>query len=815
MPDNGSRKLTKTGNGLTDWFDDKLEDLKSGFDELGGGSERFSRPEEGSPGAEAQPTGIPITAPETPPTARTRAPETPAPQPIPASPPTPVAREQDRAPVEARITPASPARPAPPLPRPEAAPKRRSDLGGGYQLGVDVGGTFTDLLLIDEKSGHTFTAKVPSTPDDSSEGVLTGVGRICQLAGITPADISSVMHGTTVATNTVLTSSGARVGLVTTKGYKQVLQIARSYVPGGLGGWVIFNKTDPLAPLELTIEADERMDAKGKIVDELNEETLRRDLGQLKGESIEALTVSLMNAYTNGAHEKRIRQIAQEILPGIPVSISSEVVPEMYEYERTETTVVNSYIRPVVSKHIENLYAELDRQMKGVQLHILRSDGGLASADAAKETPVNLLLSGPAGGVSGAIWTAKQAGYENLLTFDMGGTSTDVALIQDGIAQTRRETRVGDVTVRASSVDVRTVGAGGGSIAYVPELTKALRVGPQSAGAEPGPAAYGAGGEEPTVTDANVVLGYLPAHAKLGGDLQLDVAAAEKAVGKVADAMGLSLKEAAEGIVNIVNENMFGALRLVSVERGFDPRDFALIGFGGAGPLHANALSKLMNSWPLIIPPGPGVLCAYGDATTSVRNEASRTYVRRYGEINDADVLEVLEELAAHAAEALDAEGVPRDEQTTLFQIDLRYAGQGMRLSVDMTPDEFESGGLAEVGRRFDTKHEQLFTFSLDAERELYNLRALVQGRDTVAKAKKLEQGTDDASGAIYERTTIFVDGKDHPAQIYDRSKLKSGNRVSGPAIITEMDSTTLLLPNHAGEVDDLGNILIRPENGA
>jgi N-methylhydantoinase A len=812
---------------LTSWFDDQLDALKRRVDDLGGPSDRGTPA--GERGLDHQLDELEARverlgnggAPAETPVAKETPKAPPPPPPIPPKPPRveryepearapePEAREK---PVEARAPVAPPPAPSRPAPRP--APARRPAGSGGYQLGVDVGGTFTDLLLIEEATGQTFTAKVPSTPQDSSQGVLNGIERICGLAGIEPTAIGAVMHGTTVATNTVLTGSGARVGLVTTKGYKQVLQIARSYVPGGLGGWVIFNKSDPLAPLELTIEADERMGAKGEIVDALNEAKLREDLGKLRGEGIEALTVSLMNAYANGEHEVRVRKIAEEIMPGVPVSISSEVVPEMYEYERTETTVVNSYIRPVVSTYIENLFAELDARMKGVQLHILRSDGGLASAEAAKSTPVNLLMSGPAGGVSGAIWMAKQAGYENLLTFDMGGTSTDVALIQDGVAQTRRETRVADVTVRASSVDVRTVGAGGGSIAYVPELTKALRVGPQSAGAEPGPAAYGKGGEEPTVTDANVVLGYLPADAKLGGDMQLDRQAAERAVKTVADAMGLPLKAAAEGIINIVNENMFGALRLVSVEQGFDPRDFALVGFGGAGPLHVNALGKLMNSWPVIVPPGPGVLCAYGDATTRVRNEASRTFVRRFSETSDAEVKGILEELAAQAAEALDAEGVPRAEQTTLYQIDLRYAGQGMRLTVDMAPEDFARGGLEEAGRRFDDMHEQLFTFRLDAQRELYNLRALVQGRESFVAAGRLEHGNGDASHAAYEQTTVFVDGGDHTARIYERGKLRAGDRITGPAIVTEMDSTTLILPGHAGEVDEIGNIIIRPLNG-
>ena len=680
----------------------------------------------------------------------------------------------------------------------------------GYRLGADVGGTFTDILLIEEASGRSFTAKVPSTPQDSSIGVLNGIERVCDQAGVSLADISHVMHGTTVATNTVLTASGARVGLVTTKGYKQVLQIARSYVPGGLGGWVIFNKSEPLAPLELTIEADERIGAKGEIVQPLDEEALKQSLTALSQQGIEALTVSLMNAYANGTHEERVRQIADSIFPGIPISISSEVVPEMYEYERTETTVVNSYIRPVVSTYIENLEAELNRRMSGMQLHILRSDGGLASAQAAKEAPVNLLMSGPAGGVSGAVWMARQAGYTDLLTFDMGGTSTDVALIQNGVAQTRRETRVADVTVRSSSIDVRSVGAGGGSIAYVPELTKALRVGPQSAGAEPGPAAYGMGGTEPTVTDANVVLGYLPAGAKLGGDMDMDADRAEAAVETIGKAMGLSTHDSAEGIVKIVNENMFGALRLVSVEQGFDPRDFALVAFGGAGPLHANALGKLMNSWPVIIPPGPGVLCAYGDATTRVRDEASRTFVRRFSETSHAETLGILQELASSAAATLDAEGVARSDQSTVYQVDLRYAGQGMRLTLEVSPEEFETGGLEELGNRFDAMHEQLFTFALDTERELYTLRAIVQGSESAAEAQVLASGNGDPSAAKYAQSKVYYDGQHHDAIIFDRALLKAGDRVSGPAIVTEMDSTTLVLPGCTGEVDPVGNLLIR-----
>lgn len=680
-----------------------------------------------------------------------------------------------------------------------------------YHLGVDVGGTFTDVLLIDEGSGATFSAKVLSTPEDSSLGVLAGIGKVCERAGVSPEKIDYVMHGTTVATNAVLTGQGALVGLVVTKGYRQVLQIARSFVPGGLGGWVIYNKSDPLAPLECTVEVDERVGADGAIVRELDEADVRAQLGKLGGRGIQALTVSLIHAYANPEHERRVKAIAEDMFPGVPISLSSDVIPEMQEYERTLTTVANSFVRPNMARYIENLRRELNERMNAVKLYILRSDGGLASASACIDLPVNHLMSGPAGGVTGAIWMAKQAGYPSLLTLDMGGTSTDVCLVQDGKAQIRRETTVGDLTIRASSVDVRTVGAGGGSIAHVPELTRALRVGPASAGAEPGPAAYDKGGVEPTVTDANVVLGYLPATTQLGGEMKINRKAAEAAVQKVADALGLSLKKAAAGIIDIVNENMFGALRLVSVEQGYDPRDFALAGFGGAGPLHANALGRLMGSWPVIIPPGPGVLCAYGDATTVLRNESAQTFVRRFPETADAEVLTILRELAVAAARHLDDEGVPRSDQETTCQIDLRYHGQVLMLTVDLPLDEFGRHGLEAVGKRFDEMHTQLYTFALDEDKEIVNLRVVVQGKPIMLEARLLPKGDADPAVARIAEETIFVGNTDRLAVVYDRAKLKAGNRIVGPAIVVEMDSTTLILPDHVGEVDAYGNILIRP----
>ena len=682
-----------------------------------------------------------------------------------------------------------------------------------YRLGVDVGGTFTDLLLIDNKSGDIHTAKVPSTPHDSSIGVLNGVDRVCGNAKIDPKAIDQVMHGTTVATNTILTSTGAKVGLVTTKGYRQTLQIARSFVPGGLGGWVIYNKSKPIAPLALTIEADERVGAKGEIVRKLRKGELIKQLRRLKKKSPEALTICLINSFANSANEKEVARTAKGIFPDIPISISSDVVPEMQEYERTITTVANSYVRPKVELYIKNLTRDLKKKLGSVKLHVLRSDGGLSSAKAAEAFPVNLLMSGPAGGVSGGIWVGKQSGHPDFLTFDMGGTSTDVALVQDGKAQLRRETTVGDVTVRASSVDVRTVGAGGGSIAHVPELTGALRVGPESAGADPGPAAYGMGGELPTVTDANVVLGFLPSgEVRLGGDMEIHYKRAEKAVKTIADSLGLSVKEAAAGIVDIVNENMYGALRLVSVEKGYDPREFALMGFGGAGPLHANALGKLMNSWPVIIPPGPGVLCAYGDATTRARDESSRTFIRRFPQTSSKEIIGIYKKLAAQATKTLNAEGVAKSHQVVTYEADIRYHGQGLLITIDFTLSDLEKKGLDGIGDEFDKKHTQLFTFALPEDKELVNLRAVAQGKPPKVQGTKLAKGKADPSAARIAEHKMYVEGKDRKGTLYERAKLKAGNVIKGPAVVLEMDSTTVILPGHAAKVDEFGNLLITPD---
>jgi N-methylhydantoinase A len=677
-----------------------------------------------------------------------------------------------------------------------------------YRLGVDVGGTFTDVLLVEEATGATWRAKTSSTPADQAVGVLTGIGKVCAEAGISLSDVAQVLHGTTVATNAILEGKGATVGLVTTKGFRQVLQIARSFVPGGLAGWIIWPKPEPLAALENTVEVDERIASDGAVVRELDEADVRAQLATLPG--IDALAVSLINSFADPAHERRIAEIAAEVLPGVPVSLSSDVLPEMREYERTVTTVANGYVQPQVKRYVETLAGKLADSGVAGELAILRSDGGLSSAAVAIGAPVTMLLSGPAGGVTGAVWTAEQCGVADLITFDMGGTSTDVALVQGLAPRIGRETKVGDLTVRASSVDVRTVGAGGGSVAHVPDLTRALRVGPQSAGADPGPAAYGKGGTEPTVTDANVVLGYLPP-ALAGGEITLDEDAARAAVGKIAEAMGLPTPEAAAaGIVDIVNENMLGGLRLVSVQQGFDPRDFALVAFGGAGPLHANALGKLTGAWPVIVPPSPGVLCALGDATTSRRSESARTVLRRFGDLTSADLARILRELAAEAGARLTAQGVPDAEQTTAYQVDVRYHGQGFEIPVEVT--DLDGDALDTLAAGFDAEHQRLFSFLLTTDHELVNARATVSGPRPQVAAAHLPDGDGDPAGALVDTRPVHVSGEWVPSRVYDRTKLRAGDVVAGPAIVTEMDSTTLVLPGHAATVHPSGSLLIQPE---
>jgi N-methylhydantoinase A len=684
-----------------------------------------------------------------------------------------------------------------------------------YRLGVDVGGTFTDLFLVAEGNGDAasrWRVKTPSTPGDPSEGVLNGVRRICEEAGISVADLRNILHGTTVATNAVLESKGARVGLITTAGFQQILHLARSQTPGPLAGWIIMIKPDPPASLADTREVVERMDARGETVTPVEVEQVEEVVRDLVESGVETLTVALINSYVNGAHERQIGEIVERLYPGFPVTLSSEVLPEFREYERALTACMNSYVRPQVADYLNRLQTDLNGIGATADVNILRSDAGLMTTREAARNPIYGVLSGPSGGVAGALYVARKAGYDDILTFDMGGTSTDVALCQNGQPTIGRETAIGHFRIKVPSVNVHTVGAGGGSIAHVPELTRALRVGPQSAGAQPGPAAYGQGGVEPTVTDANVVLGHLPPRL-LGGEMQLDVEAARAAVQSVADAMGLdSVEQAAEGIVAIVNENMAGALRLVSVQRGHDPRDFALVAYGGAGPLHANALASLMGSFPVIVPPAPGLLCAIGDLVADFRDEFAQTYIRLLADASGAEVAEILDALGRRATEWLEGEGIPEDARGVTYTADMRYHRQGYEIPVALEPDEVRSDGLGDLEERFNLLHEQLYGFRMPGTAcEIVNLRAVGYGEVPKPELPTGTIGTADASAAVVDEHEVVFDGERMQTKIYDRVNLEPGATFDGPAIVTEFDSTTVVLPGHRASIDASFNILITP----
>ncbi len=680
-----------------------------------------------------------------------------------------------------------------------------------YRLGVDVGGTFTDLMLAHDKTEEVFRVKTPSTPADPSEGVLIGVRRILKESGVSAAELDYVMHGTTVATNAVLEAKGARVGLITTKGFGQILHLARSQTPGPLAGWMIMIKPDPPAALEDTREADERMDAKGNVVDALNEKQVQALIEDLIKSGVESLTVSLINSYANPAHERRIKELLAESHPDFPVTISSDVLPEFREYERTLTACMNSYVRPKVAGYIKNLESSLEDLGVSCPVNILRSDAGLMSLSLTQEKPVYGILSGPAGGVAGAIAVATRAGFDDILTFDMGGTSTDVALCENGRPTIARETELGHFRVKVPSVNVHSVGAGGGSIAHVPEITKALRVGPESAGADPGPACYSKGGDAPTVTDANVVVGHLPP-SLIGGEMQLDVEAAKTAVAKIGEALGLDVHQAAQGILDIVNENMVGALRLVSVQKGYDPRDFALVAFGGAGPMHANAVAAIMGSFPVLVPPGPGLLCAEGDLVADFREEFAQTYIRTIDRAEAEEVVSTLRALGEDARGWLEREGIAADRQSVDYSVDMRYYRQGYEIPVTVSIEDLEKDGLELLAERFNEIHEQYYGYRMPAECEMVNLRAVGVGRVAHPQRPEAEQtGDADASAAIIDEQKVYFEGDWLPTQIYDRAKLQTGNKIEGPAVIAEYDSTTVVLAGYSAEVDQYLNILINP----
>lgn len=678
------------------------------------------------------------------------------------------------------------------------------------RLGVDVGGTFTDLLLHDEATGRVWQAKTPSTPQDQSIGVAEGVRLICEKAGIAPSELHMVLHGTTVATNAVLEGKGARVGLLTSEGFEYVLHLAKSWTPGPLFGWIVMDKPTPLATLDDTRGIPERVSARGEVIRELDEDAATRAIDDVCGSGIEALTISLMHSYANPAHEQRLREIVAARHPHIPVSLSSDILPEFREYDRTITTVMNDYVRPIMTRYLDRIEERLAANDVKSHLHIVRSDGGLMSAKAAGDRPVHTVLSGPAGGVTSTAMVSKRTGFD-LLAFDMGGTSTDVSVITGGKPSISRSTEVGAFPAKVPTMDVRSVGAGGGSIAEVSDLTKSLRVGPRSAGAQPGPVCYSRGGTEPTVSDANAVLGYLPP-VLLSGAMSLDIDAARTAIEGIGEKLGLSVEGAAKGILQIANEVMLGALRVITVQRGLDPRDFGILAFGGAGPLHANAMAELLGCYPCVVPNNAGVLSALGFLEAEFKNEFVQTFIRSSRNIQPEMIWDRFSELATRGRAWLDEQEVAEVDRRLIYTLDLRYEQQGYEVSVEVDPALVAGAGALEpVFDQFHGLHERMYGVRFHVPVEMVALRVVAVGATPPVDQQPLQGGEHDLAGAVIETRPAWFDDAWVDTPNYDRAKLAVGLKIPGPAIIRQYDSTTVLLPRHIAEVDQFGNLIIWP----
>jgi len=653
------------------------------------------------------------------------------------------------------------------------------------RLGVDVGGTFTDLVALSE--GRLVTAKVPSTPQDQSAGVMNSI----ETSEVEPSAVDALAHGMTVATNALLERRGARTALVTTEGFRDVIEIARQNRPSLYD--LSQDRPFPLVPRELRFTVKERMGPEGEIT-ELDEESLKEIVSSIKGSEVEAVAVCLLFAFMHPEHEKRVGEALREELPEVYVSLSSEVLPEFREYERFSTTAADAYLAPKLAAYLKNLSGKAEEAGVPSPL-IMQSSGGVVGIDDAIADAAGCLLSGPAGGVVGAAYIGDLGGYQDLLTFDMGGTSTDVAPIIEGEAQTTTETVIAGVPIKLPMVDVHTVSAGGGSIAWA-DAGGALRVGPHSAGAEPGPVAYDAGGEEPTVTDANLFLGYLADRAELGGEVVLKRELSEKALGGLGEKLALDAEEVALGVVRVANAEMVRALRVISVERGLDPREFALLAFGGAGGMHACSLAEELGMETVLVPRAGGVLSALGLAISDLRRDYVRPYLTNLEDVGEGEFEEKFKDMESSASEDLE------DPEYTR-QADLRYRGQSFELTVEA------DGSFEKLEERFHATHEQRYGYRMDDESvELVNLRLIA----TVPVQKPEPEEPPAESEAESARREANFDGEWQEVPALDRDQMGKGSEVVGPAIVEFKESTCVVRPGWRGAVDGVGTLVLEKE---
>jgi 5-oxoprolinase (ATP-hydrolysing) len=691
------------------------------------------------------------------------------------------------------------------------------------RVGVDVGGTFTDLILVDEEAGRITVDKVPSTPDDPARGVVDGVRALCEKAGVQLAEVDNLLHGTTVATNIVLTHGGAEVGMLTTDGFRDILHIARHKKPFNFSlqqelPW----QSRPLVKRRHRLTVHERVTVPaGEVLTELDDDEVRAQVRRLRDAGVEAVAICLLHSYLNPEHERRIKEIVLEELPDAFLSASHEVLPLYREFERFSTTCLNAYIGPKVSRYVARFAAALDEAGFGHEVQLMQSAGGMATVASATQRPVNLLMSGPVAGLIGGIWAGKLAGYDNVVTLDIGGTSADIGVAAGGLLRMRHllDTKVGDYQAMVPMVDIDTIGAGGGSIAYV-DAGGVFRVGPQSAGADPGPACYGRGGEEPTSTDAQLLLGRLrPDRGLLGGEMRLDPELARRAMDGVATELGLTTDEAALGALQIQKFGMAQAIELNSVRRGYDPREFTLVAAGGAGPLFACDIALELEIPRVVVPPHPGITSATGLLATDLQHEYVATERHALKTLDRERFAARFAELAADAVAQLDADQVPEERRLVRRLADCRYAGQGYEVRFDVPSGEIDDAWVEELQDAFHAAHEREYGHRFDAEIEVVNIRVVGIGRIEELRWADVEHGDGDPSGAkTVERDVVFdVGGRAERRQtpFFARERLRAGDRIEGPAIIEQYDSTTVVPPGLVAEIDRHGNIVVDCTAGA
>ena len=652
-------------------------------------------------------------------------------------------------------------------------------------VAVDIGGTFTDITLQDIQTGEAWTAKTPSTPRDPSEAFITGVLLALDQAGRSPFEISRVLHGTTVATNLILEGRTAATALLTTAGFRHVLEIGRADLPRRDNLWSWIKPKRPVPP-SLVFEAAGRMDASGLELEALDTEAVRRAAHAAAAAGVEAIAICFLHAFANPAHERKAQEILRAEVPHLALSASSDVLPIVREYERSMATVLNVGVMPAVSTYIERLEQRLKDASISAPLLLMKSNGGVAGAAAIRRAPVQTALSGPAAGVVGARMVAEAAGIQDIITVDIGGTSADICLMSKGKIGLTQTGRVGPWPLPLPMIDMVTIGAGGGSIAQG-RSDGTLTVGPQSAGADPGPASYGRGGSAATVTDAHLVLGHLP-ESLLGGRMTLDRRLAQEAVGRIAQPLGLSLEKAARGILAIANNNMVGAIRVVSVERGYDPRDFTLVPFGGAGPLHGCAIAELLGMRRILVPPSPGVLCAQGLLAADLKSDFTISIAEALAHADQKRIQRAFMSLEESARAWFEQESVSPEDRSLRRVALMRYEEQGHELAIEWPPeDDFDL-----LARKFSEAHKALYGFDLpDVAIEIVTLRVEASGLLPAPVPEKAGQGN--LQTAQIGTQLMILNGREVPVPVFDRRRLGVGSEVNGPAIITQLDTTILV----------------------